>query len=248
MKTFTMIGQFVVCVIVGVILALIAERFFRKSLRSEEPVITFPSVVKVKPGRLIKIQVTTNCKVVKWFSASDESDLIASDNGLWAIFCAAKPGVYRVFAYAAVGDVPTDPQRCNVVVEDDLPPVPPQPQPEPENTNRLLQDLKPVYAADNSENKVFHAMALADVFRKMAEASKDKSLINIKDVYEYGKRLSLKTIPDNAIVPVRDVVAEYLNKRIPTDTAQELSADIRGKCQKEFEFVSKTLEVLANGK
>lgn len=250
MKSLSIVFQAaacVLCVLIGIAIALVAERLFRKSLRGDEPYITFPSIVKAKPGRLIKIQVTTNCKVIKWFSASEESDLIPSDSGLWAIFCATKPGVYRLFAYSAVGDVPTDPQLCNVVVEGDLPPEP-QPTPEPEAVNKLLQDLKPVYAADNSENKAFYATALADVFKKMSEASKDKSLITIKDVYEYGKRMSLKTIPDEAITSVRDVVAEYLNKRIPTETSRELTSDVRLKCEKEFLFVSKTLEVLANGK
>lgn len=216
-----------------------------KRKKTEEPKIEVADTVKAKPGRLLKISATTNCKTIKWFSASEDADLIASESGLWAIFCASKPGSYRVFLYSAKGDDPTDPKLCTVLVEGEKPtPTPPQPDPLPEPANVLEQQLKPLYAADGSKDKQSNTAMLADVYFKMAIAAKDEKILTVKDLYEYGRRLSLQTIPTEAINPIRDTVGSYLDKKLPLDTQQQLTAESRSLCSSEFSFVSTTLQKL----
>lgn len=219
------------------------HRFWKKN--AEEPRIEAPELVKAKAGRLIKISATTNCKTIKWFSASEDADLIASESGLWSIFCASKPGRYRIFLYSAKGDDPTDPKLCTVIVEGEKPPTPP-PQPDipPEPANALEQQLKPLYAADGSKDKQSNTTMLADVYFKMAIAAKDDKIVTVKDLYEYGRRLSLQTIPAEAINPIRDTVGSYLDKKLPLDTQQQLTSESRNLCSNEFSFVSTTLQKL----
>jgi hypothetical protein len=97
---------------------------------ADGPTINLPASLTARPGRLVVVKATTNGKAVKWVSLSDEADLLPYlDNS--AIFNAATPGTYRILAYTALGDVPSEPAICTVTVGEPTPPIPPGPPPIP---------------------------------------------------------------------------------------------------------------------
>lgn len=96
------------------------------------PAITLPPEVRTRPGRIAKITAICAGKV-RWLNVHDDLDLIESETGRWVIVSASRPGRYRLAAYTADKDGPSEPAYCVVVVEgnDPAPPPPPAP-PSPE--------------------------------------------------------------------------------------------------------------------
>src|SRR5437762_12251327 len=81
-----------------------------------DPVVKLPAEIKAKPGRLLKLQAETGGKLVRWVVCSDDADLIPFGDGKSAIFCAPSAGRYRILAWTAEGDVPSEAAVCLVVV------------------------------------------------------------------------------------------------------------------------------------
>jgi len=95
--------------------------------------VKIPAELKVKVKRLAKIQAVSETPV-KWLNLHEDLDLIPDTGGRSAILLGAKPGRYKIAAYTADKDGPSDPAYCLVIVEPDegdkpAPPPPPQPKP-----------------------------------------------------------------------------------------------------------------------
>lgn len=215
----------------------------KKTVVKDEPYIKIADKVQAKPGRLVKLSVQTNGKVVKWFSASDENDLVVSDSGLWAIFCATIPGDYRVFVYTSMNDIPTDPQLCLVTVAGQQPaPVPPTPV---DPVSAFESKLKSIIDKNQESKKIDCVKLLSSVYGKLSLASQDESYKTIKDLYEYGIKLSLASLTPDDIQDVRDFIGSYLNALAPTSTEKVINKNDRDLFYREFKMISETLAKLA---
>ena len=100
------------------------------------PTISIPEKVTGKKGQWIKIPATTNGGEVRWVSLTDGLSVFPTEllkSSATGIVSAIEDGEYRVLAYTALGNVPSDPVECLVVigVGPRPPPVPPDPKPEP---------------------------------------------------------------------------------------------------------------------
>jgi hypothetical protein len=101
------------------------------------PTITLPE--KLQGNYFVVIRANTNGKVVKWMVLDPGADLLPSDvvaNPLACVLIGA-PGVYRVRAYTALGDTPSDWAECVATIGT---PVPPQPPPVPTGVTALAGD------------------------------------------------------------------------------------------------------------
>lgn len=101
------------------------------------PAIVLPAEVKAEPGEFIALEAQAEGKVVRFVPLDPglrmfPPALLASKKA--AVFTATNPGKYRVLAYTAVGDEPSEPASCTVVVGTP-PPTPPGPPvpPAPDN-------------------------------------------------------------------------------------------------------------------
>lgn len=101
------------------------------------PPVEVPAEVTGPPGGFIPIRAKTDGKMVRYVPLDAglnvfPADLLADRKA--TVVSAAKPGRYRLLAYSAVGDDPTEPATVTVVVEGPAPPgpapVPPGPQPD----------------------------------------------------------------------------------------------------------------------
>ena len=218
------------------------------SLDAQEPkkddaYIKILNKVQAKPGRLVKLTVQTNGKMVKWFSASDENDLVVSDSGLWAIFCATNPGDYRIFVYTSINDIPTDPQLCLVTVAGAQPiPVPPIPI---DPASAFESKLKSLIDLNQNPKKNESLRSLSSVYSKLSTASQDEKYQTIKELYEYGIKISLSTLAAEEVVEVRDFIGSYLNSLAPTSTEKMINKNDRDLFAREFKMIADTLTKLS---
>jgi hypothetical protein len=101
------------------------------------PTVKMPAEVKIPVGRLGSVVIESSGKVTKFGCLSPEVDIFReydpTDPGKIKVrFIAYTPGKYAIYAYTAVGDVPSDPAVCWLTVGDPVPPTPPTP-PAPPN-------------------------------------------------------------------------------------------------------------------
>lgn len=143
-------------------LALVALLF----AQAPAPALTLPPSVQGGVGKIIVISVETPGKVVKFVPLDKgldfaDSKLLASPK--IAIVTAAQPGKYRVMAYSAVGDQPTDPSTCIVEVTGGKPD-----EVQPVNPDALQRDLRGIYDGINEDAKLDKTLALASTLKAFA--------------------------------------------------------------------------------
>ena len=130
------------------------------------PALTLPPSVQGGVGKIIVLSVETQGKMVKFFPLDKgldfaDSKLLASPK--IAIVTAAAPGKYRILAYSAVGDTPTEPSICVVEVTgakpDEVAPV---------NPDALQRDLRALYSGISEDAKLDKTLALASTLKAFA--------------------------------------------------------------------------------
>lgn len=97
------------------------------------PTIKLPPELKVDRGRQIIIKAETTGKAVVWINTDPlNADLTTrGGDGKEVVFSAPETGLYRLYAYTAAGDVPSQPAACMVRVIGVNPPGPHPPDPGP---------------------------------------------------------------------------------------------------------------------
>jgi hypothetical protein len=94
--------------------------------------IALPAEVKGDIGTFIKIDAETNGKEVRWFAATTGLNVFPAEllkNSRSTVVTATAAGSYKLIAYTAVADVPSEPATCLVIVG--TPPPGPNPPPGP---------------------------------------------------------------------------------------------------------------------
>jgi hypothetical protein len=201
------------------------------------PPIALPAEVKARPGRIVKIDADTPGKVVRWVLPSDDADLIPlTADGKTVLFCSPTAGRFVVFAWTAVGDVPSDAARCVVIVGDPPPPTPPTP------TDPLTADFRRLFAADPSADKAAHLAQLAVLYR---EAIRYADNADVKTAGELAARIRAAAgslLPTDALTAVRKRIAEEITKFLPDDGDKPLDADTRKQAAALFARIATSLE------
>jgi hypothetical protein len=103
-----------------------------------EPLLTLPASVSGDPGDYIMVPATTACKEVRWYAVDKGLKVfpvqLLKDSKTAVV--SGPAGSYRLMAYTARGDLPSDPAICTVVIgtpgptpgpTPPAPPVPPAP-------------------------------------------------------------------------------------------------------------------------
>lgn len=211
--------------------------------------ITLPPEVKGKPGSFITIPSTTDGSIVQWVVLDSGLELFPAEllaSTRTAVVIAQAEGTYRLLAYTAKNDNPSQPTICRIIVKQSEPepqPNPPTPEPEPE-ANSLQKQLQTLYGADVSQDKAKHKTALVGVYKELINATASPEITTYGQLYQVAQRAAEKVIPKGALLPVRSKIAEYLDNKLPNESKSELTLEERTKCAKEFGTVAKALEAL----
>ena len=203
----------------------------------EIPTVNLPKALTVKPGRLIKIEATTTGQTIRWVNVSPDADLIVSESGRWAIFASSVAGEYRVFAWTASGNVPSEASVC-VITVDGTPPQPPTP-PQPEDP--LKNAIQAIYGADQNPLKDRHRQNLISNYAEFALAVKNPAWKTAGEFYKACRATISSLMKDEDLQPIREKFAEELNRKLPLDPDTLLTDSHRADASALFNRFAKIL-------
>jgi hypothetical protein len=170
------------------------------------------------------------------------------------------PGTYRVLAYTALGDMPSAPAYCAVVVVGGPvppppgpfpPPVPPGPIPPPvppplppAPTDPMAPALLAAWAGETDPNRHQQAKLLAGLYRQGATIANDPKLATAKDLLGVMQQARMALMPDTALLRLRTAIGQELLKVLPTDPAAPMDAQTRANAANIFARVALIVEAL----
>ena len=205
-----------------------------------DPTVSLPPAVMARPGRLVQIAAKTDCKLVRWYLAGDDADLIVMESTRSAIFSAMAPGRYKILAWTAAGDIPSEPAVC-VVTVGSAPPVPPGPV---VPTDPLAVALKGLFEANQDPDKAKQLAALADVYRRAGRAAGDPEIKTAGDLFAFARRQAAAVLPPMALEAMRAKLGEELAAVLPTDPDAALTPSIRTAATEIYNKLAGILESL----
>jgi len=205
-----------------------------------DPTVSLPPAVAARPGRLVQIAARTDCKLVRWYLAGDDADLIVMESTRSAIFSAMAPGRYKILAWTAAGDAPSEAAVC-VVTVGSAPPAPPGPV---VPTDPLAVALQALLEVNQDPDKAKQVAVLADVYRRAAKAVTDPEIKTAGDLFTFARRQALATLPPMALEAIRNRLGEELAAVLPTDPDAALTPTIRTAATEIYSRLAKILESL----
>ncbi len=205
-----------------------------------DPTVSLPPAVMARPGRLVQIAAKTDCKLIRWYLAGDDADLIVMESTRSAIFSAMAPGRYKILAWTAAGDMPSEAAVC-VVTVGSAPPVPPGPV---APTDPLTVALKGLFEANQDPDKAKQLAALADVYRRAGRAAADTEIKTAGDLFAFARRQAVAVLPPMALEAIRAKLGEELAAVLPTDPDTTLTPSIRTAAAEIYNKLAGILEAV----
>lgn len=216
---------------------------------SAPPTITLPDKVTGEVGDFIKVPATTTGKTVKWVALDKGLKLFPIDllkDTRTAVVSSASPGKYRLLAYTAAGDEPSDPQTVVVEVTKNGGD---GPAPTPTPDSELTKALKAAYGKDADLERKWLSLLQA-LYEEWSSAvvddAKSKSLKTWRDLLTALQASSASLgFTKTEIVNTRMAIASYLKGKFPTDNSKVLDADGKKMAASTFADLAKSLKEVA---
>ena len=200
--------------------------------------IILPENITGRPGSFIQVEAKTDCKVVEWVLLDSGLELFPVNllaNTKTAVVTSTTPGVYRLLAYGATGDIPSKPAIVTITIGT---------PPEPADKSEICRRIETLFKADTDAEKITQAKAYAGVFRALAQAAQDEKIKTAGELFKIGSLAATNVLTEKQITAIRDEIGGYLNSKLNTETAHLLTAEDRKKCASEFLTIAKILEAL----
>jgi hypothetical protein len=211
------------------------------SATASEPAATLklPAEVRAPPATISEVRAETTGKVVKWVVLTPGLSVRPIDDGRTLLFSGAT-GRYELLAYTALGDIPSDPARCVIVIGE---PKPPQPKPP---GDPLRAKLKAAFDADPApvERKREQAKDLAALYRAAAKLAEDSAIPTSGELLRRVRDAGGNLVGSDALKEVRRVVGHELSALLPTDAP--LSDSQRTSAAALFRKLAAILEELTS--
>jgi hypothetical protein len=217
-----------------------------------QPTVKLPREVAAKPGRLVRLEAESTGKVIRWILASDDADLIPFPDGKIAIFSSPTPGRYRVYAYTAAGDSPSEPAVCLITVGTPGPTPPPGPGPNPPGPvppppvpdDPLFKALRTAWDKEKGAERVKHLSALAGLYRVAPKTAEDPQVKTAGELSRMLRDAADKLLPREALPEIRAAVSGHLRGVLPTKPDASLTDGVREMAAREFKRLGELLGAL----
>jgi hypothetical protein len=206
--------------------------------------------MSVEQGRILQIAVQDKAyDSVNWIRTSTDYDLIPSESSKSAYFSAPKTGSYVVLCFSALTKdgkaLPTEPTRVVIVVTEGgkLPEKPDDVLPGPDDkpaVDAFANELAAAFNTIEEINKTENRVKLAKAYNECAIAA-EKFTGTADALYSELGKLMDGNLQRIALKPLREKVGEELNKILPRDGSQEVTADTAKKASSLFKRASKAL-------
>jgi hypothetical protein len=198
--------------------------------------LKLPETVKGQPGSFVVVRAETDGKTVRWVMLDDGCSMLPPDlmkDSRAAIVFTPRAGKFRLLAYSAKGDEPSEPRICILEIGDAVPPKPPTPPVPPGPIDPLAAKLQQAYDADAAAVAVKETQiaALYGLYAAMAETcDKDQTLKTLGDVLAQLHKTAkdLKLAPDGLIAARKLIAVEVAtlgtSPGVPFDAALRVAA------------------------
>lgn len=205
------------------------------------PAPKIPAEVRGQPGERLNIRAESAGKVVRWYTPDTALVGASEQNGKFITVTSGCEGTYRLIAWTAVGDEPSDFAECKVVIARGVSPPVPLPPDDP-----LLTDLRRLYALEGAPDKAKHLNQLAGLYRQSAGFAVHDSIGTVGDLLRKVAATATGLLPPatESLAGVRRRIADHLNNEIGTDAVAELTPALRERAAQAFAKVATILEVL----
>lgn len=222
--------------------------------------IRLPVEVPGAPGQFITVQAQTEGKVVRWVPLDGGLNLFPSEllrDSRYAVVTAAVNGRYRLLAYTAQGDEPSQPAVTVVVITGGpmppgpvppgpIPPGPTPPGPDPgpgPSPDAFTADMQRLYAADAAPDKAKARDSLAALYRQAAQTTVgDQRLTTVGDLFSALKQAADSVVAPNALRFVRERIGEEFSKTLPLKPDAVLDPATRSNAAVAFTRAARALE------
>jgi hypothetical protein len=204
---------------------------------AQAPSISLPPSIQAKPGRLIQIVAKTDAKTVRWFlSSPTDADLIIMESTKSAIFSATEPGKYRLVAYTAIADVPSEPAICDITVGSlPAPPVIP--------SDPLATSIAAIWGALDEPEKLASKEGLVQAYKAGLALTSDPKILDVGAFNASLIALRRARVGDSRLVTIRDRISDEW-ATLGNDPSAPFTADTRLKAASIINRVIAALEVL----
>jgi hypothetical protein len=209
--------------------------------------LKIPAEVTGEVAAFVTVVAETTGKQVKFYPIDSglsvfPAALLANQKA--TVVVAAKAGTYRLLAYTAAGDIPSEPQICKVIIgggkPDNVPPAPIPPTPE---KDKLLDALIGIYGGLQEQDKEKHVKALAGIYRRAA-ATVDQ-FADLGTLYGGIKTSASEVVPPNAIRSIRERIAQETIRQLGDQPTAQLTPALASKAASYFSRLGYVLEELA---
>lgn len=171
-----------------------------------------------------------------------------------AVVTSQVPGKYRLLAYSAKDNIPSDPVICLVVVEKEASPTPPRPNPPQPNPTpnppapapdaAFLKAMQDAYLLERGDQKDGFRLALIEVYQEAIKIAQDPANTQLVSVLTKVQVERQKKVRDADFTQVRLAIRDELNKNIKQEGTATLDANLRKLLVEQFTKVIKALENL----
>jgi hypothetical protein len=230
--------------------SLIISALLAFSQVSGGPDILLPDQVKAQVGTFVPITAQTKGEVVK-FVALDPGLSVFPANLLsdkkTTVVVATQNGRYRILAYTSINNIPTEPAFTTVIVGDvnPIPPNPgPGPNPTPPNPNvpdELADNIKGIFGGLQESDKTDSAKKLAQVYELAVLEADNPKYSSLGQLYSAVRAISFQNIKADKLNPIREVIANELDKVLGTDPNIKLDDTTKKKIKEQFKRIAKIL-------
>jgi hypothetical protein len=207
--------------------------------------LKLPAEIKGEPGTFITITPETDGKAVKFITLDPGLSVFPSSllkDSTIAVVLAGKPGRYRVLAYTAKGDLPSEPVITTVVVGDAPGPGPgPGPTPPPTPPDQLTQQISEALRYETDPDKAKLKDTLAALYRQGATVANNLSVTTWGQLFSAMQQAASTLGVRGKLPKVQAVISAHLSATLPTDPQRALAAE-RAKASETFLRVAAALE------
>lgn len=226
---------------------------------AEPPEITLPKEIKGEACDWIVVTAKTGGKKVRWVSMTQGLRIFPThllQDSHACVVMASKPGKYRLLAYTAAADEPSDPATCTIVLEGDAPPVPPGPTPPPPvppgptppppgPVDPLTAKVQAALASDPGTvaEKATYAAALSGFYAAMAKHVATDQVATVGDLLSDYRAAIPSVLPEGAIPATRRTCGAEVATLAGDDAERKIDAALKAKLVELFTKLSKALEV-----
>lgn len=207
---------------------LISLLFIALPARAAEPGVTLKLLAEVRapPATIFEVRAQTTSKAVKWVALTPGLSLRPIDGGR-VLLVSGPAGRYELLAYTALGDVPSDPARCVVVIGQPPGPKPNPPEPPQPPADPLRAKLKATFDSDSAPAaaKREQAKDLAALYRAAAKLAQNSATSTSGELLARVREAARTLVGPDALKDVRHVVG------VCSDQGFRMERDATGRCR-----------------